>query len=99
MDGEGEIERHLYCRQGRSDGRKSKAAESIKPLSGVLVSRLPVALRIFATQRQLMDPAGRLYTHEINTQALCELAGAVCSPSLQPRVAPMSLYCDGNLSP
>lgn len=29
----------------------------------------PVALRIFATQRQLMDPAGRLYTHEINTQA------------------------------
>lgn len=69
MDGEREIERHLYCRQCRSDGRKSKAAESIRPLSGVLVSRLPVALRIFATQRQLMDPAGRLYTHEINTQA------------------------------
>lgn len=68
-DGEREMERHLYCRQGHSDGRKSKASESIRALSGVLVSRLPVALRIFATQRQLMDPAGRLYTHEINTQA------------------------------
>lgn len=41
MDGEREIDRHLYCRQGRSDGRKSKAAESIRALSGVLVSRLP----------------------------------------------------------
>lgn len=57
-DGEREMERHLYCRQGHSDGRKSKASESIRPLSGVLVSRLPVALRIFATQRQPGD-----YTH------------------------------------
>lgn len=75
---------------------KSVAAESIRPLSGVLVSRLPVALRIFATHRQLMDPAGRLYTHEINTQAWTV---ALRSPSLQHRAAPMSLYCDGNLSP
>lgn len=82
-------------RAARMEG-KSVAVESIRPLSGVLVSRLPVALRIFATHRQLMDPARRLYTHEINTQAWTV---AVCSPSLQHTAAPMSLYCDGNLSP
>lgn len=49
---------HLYVQD-----RAGQAAQSIASPSGPPVSGPCVALRIFATLRQFMDPARRLYTH------------------------------------
>lgn len=71
---------HLYVQD-----RAGQAAQSIASPSGPPVSGPCVALRIFATLRQFMDPARRLYTHtrtrtHTNTQDQCPGSQCISCP-------------------